>query len=368
MVTAYEYRPAYVTPPGNTLRDELAARSMSQTELAVSLGMAKQTISKIINGKAPISEDTAIGLARVLGVPAYYWLTHEANYRAYLQEKDQREKLAQHVDWVERFPYKAMAALAWVADAPKPVDRLINLLGFLGIKSPNEWQPLIEQKRYTSYRKTASTQADEYALYVWLIKGERDSQEQRIKRFSARVLRESLPALRKLTTEPLEVIRSELTRLCAESGVLLTFVPSLPMLGIWGAARWLSAERPLIQLSGRYRSDDHFWFTFFHEVYHILLHHNRTILEFGEVGFGKTEMEHEANEKASQLLIPDDQYWPFYERRERITRDRLLAFATELGIAPGIIVGRLQRDKRLHYNSRLNSLKRDFSALFRAAA
>ena len=68
-------------PPGETLADEIAARRMSQTELAARLGRPVQLVNEIIHGKKAITDDTALDLGRVLGVPAAFWVNLEQNYR-----------------------------------------------------------------------------------------------------------------------------------------------------------------------------------------------------------------------------------------------------------------------------------------------
>jgi len=368
MATTTEYLPLYVTPPGHTLRDELEARGMSQTELATRLGMAKQTISKIMGGEAPISEETAIGLERVLGVPAYFWSMREADYRTYLEQAQQRQVLAGEVQWVRRFPYREMAGYGWVAETRRPLDRLLSLLSFLGIKTPAEWPPLMTQRKYAAFRSSVAASVSEYSLGAWLIQGERVAQQQSVGEYSPATLRGALQAMRALTVRVPEEAREGLLSICAAAGVRLALVPSLPRLGVWGATRWLSATRPMIQLSNRYRTDDQFWFTFFHEVFHVLLHRNKTIFESEGPGSASSQMEADANEAAGELLIPADEYWPFFERNESKTRERVVEFAQQLGIAPGIVVGRLQREKRVSYgNTHLNSLKRDFSAVFLTA-
>ena len=50
-------------PPGETLADEIAARGMSQTELATRLGRPVQVVNEIIHGKKAITDNTALGLA-----------------------------------------------------------------------------------------------------------------------------------------------------------------------------------------------------------------------------------------------------------------------------------------------------------------
>jgi len=369
MATTTEYLPLYVTPPGHTLRDELDARGMSQTELAARLGMAKQTISKIMGGEAPISEETAIGLERVLGVPAYFWSAREADYRTYIEHEQQRELLAGEVEWVRRFPYREMAGYGWVAETRKPLERLLSLLSFLGIKTPAEWPRLMTQRKYAAFRSSVSASASEYSLGAWLIQGERVAQQQSVDEYSPATLRGALQEMRALTVRAPEEAREGLLSICAAAGLRLALVPSLPRLGVWGATRWLSATRPMIQLSNRYRTDDQFWFTFFHEAFHVLLHRNKTIFESAGIGSSENAVEAEADEAACGLLMPDSAYWPFVERREPRTAARVQELAHKLGIAPGIVVGRLQREKWVRYDNKLlNELKRDFSAIFLTTA
>ena len=49
------------------------------------------------------------------------------------------------------------------------------------------------------------------------------------------------------------------------------------------AAKLLSDDQAWIQMSFRFLTDDHFWFTFFHEVGHLILHPNQEFVE--EEGF-----------------------------------------------------------------------------------
>ena len=68
-------------PPGETLADEIAARGMSQTDLAARLGRPVQVVNEIVRGTKSITDDTALGLEGVLGIPAKFWVNLEQNYR-----------------------------------------------------------------------------------------------------------------------------------------------------------------------------------------------------------------------------------------------------------------------------------------------
>ena len=67
-------------PPGEVLAEEIAARGMTEKELAASLGKPAEAVNEIIKGKKAITPDTAIGLGKVLGISAHFWNTLETDY------------------------------------------------------------------------------------------------------------------------------------------------------------------------------------------------------------------------------------------------------------------------------------------------
>jgi len=107
----------------------------------------------------------------------------------------------------------------------------------------------------------------------------------------------------------------------------------------------------MIGLNLRGKSNDHFWFTFFHEAGHILNDSKKET--YIDVGYEDDPREARANEFAANLLIPPEQA----AELPRLKSYRaVLAFARSIRIAPGIVVGRLQREGILPY-AHLNKLK-----------
>ena len=90
-------------PPGEYLRDALAARGMTMTELAKRMGRPLAAISRIANARAPISPRTAIQLEKALDIPAATWLNLEVEFQLRLARLNQqaRENLPQHA-WEDR--------------------------------------------------------------------------------------------------------------------------------------------------------------------------------------------------------------------------------------------------------------------------
>ena len=111
----------------------------------------------------------------------------------------------------------------------------------------------------------------------------------------------------------------------------------------------------------RGKTDDFLWFAFFHEAAHILKHGKRDVFIEAPDGTADEETqrkEQEADTFASDFLIPRT---AFNELRQQrcFTTQVVQRFAGKLGIAPGIVVGRLQHEKLVPF-THLNALKRHF--------
>jgi Zn-dependent peptidase ImmA (M78 family) len=97
-------------------------------------------------------------------------------------------------------------------------------------------------------------------------------------------------------------------------------------------------------LSGRFRTNDHFWFTFFHEAAHIILHGKKDIFLENVVGTEiDQDKEEEANAFATRILI-DDKDWKEIANNLPLMPLEIESHAYKLGVAPGIIIGRLQHE------------------------
>ena len=63
------------THPGEMLREEfLVPLGITQSALAARLGISFPRLNEVINGRRAVTPDTALRLARVLGMSADFWL------------------------------------------------------------------------------------------------------------------------------------------------------------------------------------------------------------------------------------------------------------------------------------------------------
>ncbi|WP_339377744.1 ImmA/IrrE family metallo-endopeptidase [Merismopedia glauca] len=235
-----------------------------------------------------------------------------------------------------------------------------HTLNFFGVASPEEWEGLWT-KELVYFRKSEAFPSSFGDLTAWLRRGEIEAADIPCATYDANKFREVLEQIRALTVEPPEVFQPKVVHLCASSGVAVVFVPQLPKTRTCGATRWLNPNKALIQLSLRYKTDDHLWFSFYHEAGHILLHGKRDVFieEQGVRDPLEQEKEQEANEFATTMLIKPADLKRFLASGQRLSKARIEQFATVIGIAPGIVVGRLQHDGVLP-NSHCNDLKQRF--------
>lgn len=332
-------------PPGETLLEMLEVNNMTQAELAARIDFSKKHINKIIKGEAPITAETAVKLENIFSLPASFWTNLEANYRedlARLNEKqDEEEKEIAKV-----LPYSEMVKYNWLPDASEVEEKIYNLRDFFRVASLT----LIKGTSTYSvaFRTANADQASSLALAAWKEQGRSIAKEIETDSFSKEKVEERISVFRKMTNEsPMEFFPNLVTSL-SECGIAFAIVPNIQKTYAHGAVSWLSKDKVLMQLSLRYKYSDIFWFSFFHELGHILLHGKRD--EFIEYeNRDKNKKEDEADEFAANILIPKEKYEKFLWRRNFKVHS-IIRFAKEIGVSPSIVIGRLQYDRRFpHY-------------------
>ena len=336
--------------PGTYLREEIETRGMTQTELAGRMERPVQVINEVIRGRKAISEETALGLERVLGTPARTWLNLQSMYglvRARLQEEGELEKQA---DWLDHFPVNEMVQRNWIAPSDSAADQVRALLQFFGLQSFSAWD---ERQAALGFRLSPRAQTDRFALHTWVRQGEIEGLSLPTAPYDAARFRDVLSEIRGLTTS--RDFWTPMRELCASAGIALVAVREFPKTGAQGVARWLTSGKALIQINLRYRWADIFWFTFFHEAFHVLRHPHREIFVDVNSGMVRDERETEADQLAADFLIPR-QEWTGFVAANAPNRADVMRFATRVGIAPGIVVGRLQHEKLVPHNQ-LNDLR-----------
>jgi HTH-type transcriptional regulator/antitoxin HigA len=350
----------FATSPGVTLQDSLDALGMSQAELSERAGISDKTINRIIKGIDPVTHSTALALEKVLQVPAGFWLNLESNYREHLARQVEVRTLAGFADWARRFPYPDMIRKGYVSAARTAEEKAGVLLRFFGVATPDQWQAVYEEMELElSFRKSEGTSDRMPVLSAWLRQGEILAQAAAGGEFDATTFSQNLQTIRSFTRETPPTFVSKMKTLCAEAGVIFELVPELPGLGVSGVMRWFHG-RPLIQQSLLFKTNDNFWFTFFHEAKHVLQMRKKQIfIEGGKSQPEDIKREEEANRFAGEILIPGDA-WETFVRKGHFECERIRTFARSIAIHPGIVAGRLLKEGRVDYSKPQAKLRAKF--------
>lgn len=354
--------PDYAVPPGESLRQTLDALGMSQIELARRTGISQKHINQILQGAAPITPETSLAIERATGTPALFWTNLEANFQLHRTKQAEIEHADSDAAWVKAFPLAEMRRRGIVDERRDVAALREQLLAFFGVASRPAWEALWRSPT-AAFRRSRAFRVDDHATACWLRLGELEAQRLDVKHFDAARFRRGLRRIRRfISTDPETwepIVRTE----CATSGVATVFINEVKGSRAHGATRWLSPAKAMLQLSARQRWEDHFWFSFFHEAGHVLLHSKRQAF----VDYAGTEsdrLEDEANVFAQRMLIPADDE---DRLRELQTEEQIRLFAEELALPPGVVVGRLQREGIVPYSFG-NRLRRKLQIIEEPAA
>jgi len=358
-LTKHVYEPTYGIPPGKLLEEYLQTLGISARELSRRCGRSAKLVVEIIAGKAPIEPETALQFERVLGMGADIWLNMEAAYRLRLAEADEAVQLSNETAWARRFPVKELRKLGILKPSKSGTEDVRQLLSFFGAGSVDACRERFGELAAVSYRHSPTFKSAEEPLMVWLRLGELQADDIECDDFDRTRFLEALRAIRQLTTKSIQEFLPEMVRLCAGAGVAFAIVKPLPGTALSGISRWLSPRKALIQQSMRHMANDHFWFTFFHEAAHLLLHSRKLVFLDGN-GYRSAEPkgEDEANAWAANFLIPQTALRRFIAGFGN-TPEEVIAFAKAQGIAAGIVVGRLQKREIIAF-SQMNKLKEGY--------
>ncbi len=353
-----QYTPDDVSPPGETLADVLEDRGLTQAALARRTGLSQKTICGIVAGREPITQATALRLERVLGVPARFWNNRESAYRECLARKEEERGHAGYAEWSRLFPYPDGVRLGFLEETRSPSKRVRSLCSFFGVSSPEAYDRL-RAELVPVWRAERTASGNVHARAMWMRMCEIRAAEVDCEPYDETAFRAALHDVRALTRVPAAEAMSRLRSLCAKCGVAVVLVPEVKGTAAYGATRWLGTGRAMIALSTRRKTEDHLWFAFYHEAGHILLHGRRRV--FLEVqtsagpGGDDERREREADRFAADRLVPPGPYARLV-RSGSFSSSAIQRFAREIGIAPGVVVGRLQHDRHVPYE-RYSNLK-----------
>lgn len=290
--------------PGETLAEKLEEMNMGPKEFAVRTGKPEKTIIAVINGDSAITPDMAFQFEQVTQIKAMYWMKMQSAYDAYLASERHKAIIADAIPWAKEFPLQEMSNKGWLPQQATIEEKTLSLLSFFRLSSAAAWENYyFNQQLKVAFRISLAQANAPFAISAWLRQGEIVAEQMMVKSYSEKKFKSILPQLQSLSSHSMDDSFDSIQKLCGSAGVKVLRIPTLKNTDISGATRWKN-DTPCIQLADRLKSKENFWFTFFHEVGHILLHGKKEIfLEKVAYSDWQKEKEDEADAFARKWII-----------------------------------------------------------------
>lgn len=268
--------------PGEILEEKLQEMGMGVKEFATRVSKPEKTIIAVLKGRSSITPDMAVAFEMVTKIPANMWLRHQKSYDEFVARKKREKSLKEGLLWAKKFPFEEILSLGWfsgIIDEHGEQKNIVDTLcTFFAVSSPKGWEDFyLNQKLRVAFRITLAKVCDPYALSAWLRQGEIQASNLSVdKKYSAKLLREVLNDISEIRNSKVDNCRETLVSLLSGVGVKLVFTDTLSSAPVKGCTRYICGV-PCIQLAKVFENDMDFWYTFFHEIGHILLHGKKDI-------------------------------------------------------------------------------------------
>jgi len=308
MTRQNQYFPQTRPHPGETLAEKLEEMQMGPKEFSLRTGKPEKTIIAVLKGKSAITPDMSVQFENVTKIPAHFWMNHQRSYDEFIAREKRKITIDEAVTWAKKFPLSEMIKKNWLPTVTSIQEKTMEMLTFFGFANHTAWENYyFKQQLKVAFHISLAQTNEPYALSAWLRKGELQAAELQANVYSEKRFKDALSKIKSIMSTHPEVFFSTLQDICLDAGVKVVQTPTINKIPISGSTRWFN-DTPFIQLTERYHPNDSFWFTFFHEAGHILLHGKKDIfLEKVDYSDKNLEKEREADEFACKWTLTNEE-------------------------------------------------------------
>ena len=328
--------------PGETIKELLEDKEMTQEELAIRTGYSAKHISEVISGKKSISSKFANALEYVFGIPTEFWINLQGNYD---KEVLELEKL-NNINEEEFNILEDLKDVVRYCEKTKIIDggknkslTILNMRRFLNVNNlvaiPN--LPL----QQVAFRGTKKLKVNVNVLYAWKRICEYLTEGVTVvNAFNKELLKEKYEEIKStMFLEPNKMVK-ELKKIFLDCGVVFEVVRNFSGAPVQGYIQ-KKKDKVLLCMTIRQSFSDIFWFTLFHEIGHLL--NDDFSNQYIDYSFIDSEIEKNADLFARDVLINNNDYEKF-KSAGKIDIDSINKFAKTQNVKPGIVIGRIQTD------------------------
>lgn len=337
-----EYNDTIAFHPGYYIKEIVEESGLTQGDFAKRLDTTPKNLSLLIRGEQSLSIDIAMKLSRITGTSVNYWLNLQNAYDSLIAEFRSEEELAEERKVFEYFNYKFFRDNFGLPDLSRKRDEQIKeLRKFLNVATLTV---LSKKDMAVSFRSPTEglTEANTIKANAMVQIAINKALKTDAPKFNKRKFEEAAQYALTLTRNH-EEFYPLIKKAFLEAGVIFVILPNISGSKTNGATKKVG-DNIMLMVNDRRLYADSFWFTLFHEIGHILNG------DYG-ISFEREccEQEDTADKFAEDSLIPCEQYQKFIERGQ-FDLQSIRYFANTINRDPGIVLGRLQNDKKIDFN------------------
>lgn len=333
--------------PGETLKEILEERLISQKELALCTGVSSKHISSILSGKTDISISYAKKLEYALGIDAQFWINLQSNYDRESYEYKEANSISKDELNILKELKEVIVDFQNQGFLDRSIRDYILVLELRSLLCVSNLCDIPKLSYAAAYR--ISKNVNPYVLYSWQkmceIKNKYVSIDSEL---NIDKLKSSIGKIKETMFLNADIMQDRLKDIFAECGIVFDIVHNYKGAPVQGYIKQIIGNKLLLCMTIRGKYIDIFWFTLFHEIAHIINGDTKNIfIDFNCVDDVK---EAKADTFAKNALIDYDKYISFLNTDYK-NKNNIFAFAKKCGVDPSIVVGRMLKEDLIDYPS-----------------
>lgn len=336
----------FIIHPGETLKEILEERNISQNILAILTGVSPKHVSNILSSKADISVSYAKKLEYVLGIEAQFWINLQSNYDREVFEYEEANSIKkEELVLIKHFKeaIKDYISYGLINENDPEYIIVLKLRSILGVSNLCNISKISLAAAY----RIDSKSINKFVLLSWQKMCEIKNKDIEIKNeLNIELLKNSIDDIKEtMFLEPNEM-KKKLKKIFSKCGIIFDIVKNYTGAPVQGYIKELYGNKLLLCMTLRMKYIDVFWFTLMHEIAHILNGDTKnTFIDFDD---RNNENEKKADSFAKEALIDPKLYDEFlYENNYSI--QSINVFSNRCKIDSSIVVGRLLKEDKIDY-------------------
>lgn len=350
--------------PGEYLRDSLNALDMSAKEFSLRTGISERTLSDLLNEKGDVTFDIANKLSQFFDNSIIYWMNLQNSYNEYLLEEQKKLELDEDFKLLKN-KRKYLIEIDIIGPQDDETSTVLKARNALGINRINDLKGFNALYQGSFKLQQGVKQDHDFERNMWVALALMRARKRETAPFDKAKLEALIPTLKGFTTKSPYYFYNKMVKMLSECGVAFVALPYLNNSDVYGVTKWLTSDKVMLAISDRLKRADVFWFTFFHELEHVLFEHKRKILfQTKEEYIENLEEEKLANKLASNLLI-DQAEWESFIDKNKFNVFSITKFARKNNVAPFVVLGRLYKEGIVEQGKFSNELLIQYKMIYR---